>query len=55
MGIIKEQSSEANKALVKSFVEQVLNKQNVTAVHKYYAPDLIQHNPTMGQGRQGFK
>src|SRR5919197_3994827 len=48
-------SSEVNKALVKSFVEQVFNKHNVTAVDKYYAADLIQHNPTIGQGRQGFK
>ena len=48
-------SLEANKLLIKSFVEQVLNKHNVAAVDKYYAPDLIQHSPTMGQGRQGFK
>jgi hypothetical protein len=31
-------SLEANKLLIKSFVE-VLNKQDVTAVDKYYAPD----------------
>jgi predicted SnoaL-like aldol condensation-catalyzing enzyme len=55
MSVIKEQPAQANKALVKSFVEQVLNKHNVTAVDKYYAPDLIQHSPSMGQGRQGFK
>ena len=41
--------------LVKSFVEEVLNKHNVTVVDKYYAPNFIQHSPTMGQGRQGFK
>jgi steroid delta-isomerase-like uncharacterized protein len=48
-------SLEANKLLIKSFIEQVLNKHNVAAVDKYYAPDLIQHSPSMGQGRQGFK
>jgi ketosteroid isomerase-like protein len=32
-------SLEANKLLIKSFVE-VLNKQDVTAVDKYYAPDV---------------
>jgi steroid delta-isomerase-like uncharacterized protein len=48
-------SLEANKLLIKSFVEQVLNKHNVAAVDKYYAPDLIQHSPSMGQGIQGFK
>ena len=41
--------------LVKSFVEEVLNKHNVTAVDKYYAPNFIQHSPTMGQGRQGLR
>jgi steroid delta-isomerase-like uncharacterized protein len=48
-------SLEVNKLLIKSFVEEVLNKHNVTAVDKYYAPDLIQHSHTMGQGRQGFE
>ena len=41
---------EANKLLIKSFVEQVLNKHNVAAIDKYYAPNLIQHSPSMGQG-----
>jgi steroid delta-isomerase-like uncharacterized protein len=48
-------SLEENKLLIKSFVEQVLNKHNVAAVDKYYAPDLIQHSPSMGQGIQEFK
>jgi len=55
MSVIKEQPPQANKALVKSFVEQVLNKHDVIAVDKYYAPGLIQPSPSMGQGRQGFK
>jgi steroid delta-isomerase-like uncharacterized protein len=46
---------EKNKALVKSFVENVFNKHNVTAVDKYYTPNLIQHNPMAGQGQEGFK
>src|SRR5919197_854864 len=48
-------SLEANKLLIKSFIEQVLNKHNVAAIDKYYAPNLIQHSPSMGQGIQGFK
>jgi predicted SnoaL-like aldol condensation-catalyzing enzyme len=27
----------------------------LTALDKYYAPNIIQHNPMAGQGRQGFK
>ena len=33
--------------LAKSFVEEVLNKHNVTAVDKYYAPNFIQHLATI--------
>jgi steroid delta-isomerase-like uncharacterized protein len=44
-------SLEANKLLIKSS----LNKHNVAVVDKYYASDLIQHSPSMGQVIQGFK
>jgi predicted SnoaL-like aldol condensation-catalyzing enzyme len=36
-------------------VQEVFNKHNLTALDKYYAPNIIQHNPMAGQGRQGFK
>lgn len=48
-------SLEVNKLLIKSFVQEVFNKHNLTALDKYYAPNIIQHNPMAGQGRQGFK
>jgi steroid delta-isomerase-like uncharacterized protein len=48
-------SLEVNKLLIKSFVQEVFNKHNLTALDKYYAPNVIQHNPMAGQGRQGFK
>jgi steroid delta-isomerase-like uncharacterized protein len=48
-------SLEVNKLLIKSFVQEVFNKHNLTALDKYYAPNVTQHNPRAGQGRQGFK
>jgi predicted SnoaL-like aldol condensation-catalyzing enzyme len=36
-------------------VQEVFDKHNLTALDKYYAPNIIQHNPMVGQGRQGFK
>ena len=48
-------SSETNKLLIKSFVQQVFNKHNLTALDKYYAPDVIEHDSDARQGRQGFK
>jgi steroid delta-isomerase-like uncharacterized protein len=46
---------EENRLLIKSFVQEIFNKHNLTALDKYYAPNAIQHNPMTGQGRQGFK
>jgi steroid delta-isomerase-like uncharacterized protein len=44
-----------NKILIQSFIQEVFNKHNLTALDKYYAPNVTYHNPTTGQGRQGFK
>jgi steroid delta-isomerase-like uncharacterized protein len=52
---LQSNSLEVNKLLIKSFVQEVFNKHNLTALDKYYAPNIIQHNPMAGQGRQGFK
>jgi predicted ester cyclase len=46
---------EKNKLLIESFVQEVFSKHNLTALDKYYAPNVTLHNPTAGQGRQGFK
>ncbi|MFL6322119.1 MAG: ester cyclase [Nitrososphaeraceae archaeon] len=53
--LLQSNSLEVNKLLIKSFVQEVFNKHNLTALDKYYAPNIIQHNPMAGQGRQGFK
>ncbi len=50
-----QDSLELNKLRIKSFVEEVLNKHNLTALDKYYSSNATQHNPTAGQGREGFK
>ena len=48
-------SLELNKLRIRSFVQEVLNKHNLTALDKYYSSNATQHNPTAGQGTQGFK
>jgi steroid delta-isomerase-like uncharacterized protein len=53
--LLQSNSLEVNKLLIKSFVQEVFNKHNLTALDKYYAPNIIQHNPMTGQGRQGSK
>ena len=44
-GISKEKS---NRAIVKSFVEEIFNKHNLSAIENYM-------NPVAGKGSQGFK
>jgi predicted SnoaL-like aldol condensation-catalyzing enzyme len=44
-----------NKSLIKSFVQEVFNKHNLTALDKYYAPNVTLHNSMAGQGRQVFR
>lgn len=46
---------EANKQLVITFYDQVFNKHDLKeAPYKYLAENLIQHNPGVPDGRQGF-
>ena len=46
---------EANKTLVRSFIDEVMNKRQLDAVDRYLAPDFIEHNPNLPQGRDGRK
>ena len=48
-------NSENNKEFVHNFVEDAFNKHDMEAVDKYYTVNLIQHNPQVPQGREGFK
>ena len=46
-------STEQNKAVVRRFIEEVLNKQNAVLVDELCAPDYVNH--MMPGGREGFK
>jgi predicted SnoaL-like aldol condensation-catalyzing enzyme len=45
----------ANEKLVTDFWREVLQAQNPVAAAKFYAPDVIQHNPNVPTGLQGFQ
>jgi predicted SnoaL-like aldol condensation-catalyzing enzyme len=47
-------NSENNKEFVHNFVEDAFNKHDMEAIDKYYTVNLIQHNPQVPQGREGF-
>ncbi len=46
---------EANKALFRSYIEEVWNQRNLEAADRYVAPGLIEHNPNLPQGLEGRK
>ena len=46
-------STEQNQAVVRRFIEEVLNKQNAALVDELFAPDYVNH--LMPGGREGFK
>ena len=46
---------EANKKLVRSFIEEVVNKRQPAAVDRFLATDFIEHNPNLPRGRDGRK
>ena len=46
-------STEQNKAVVRRFIEEVLNNQNAALVDELFAPDYVNH--MMPGGREGFK
>ena len=49
--------SEENKALVRRFYEEVMNRGNMAVVDELSAPNIVDHNPMPGQaaGPEGFK
>ena len=46
-------STEQNKAVVRRFIEEVLNNQNLALVDELFAPDYVNH--LAPGGREGFK
>jgi predicted SnoaL-like aldol condensation-catalyzing enzyme len=45
----------ANEKIVVDFEREVLQAHNVQPAAKYYAPDIMQHNPNVPSGLQGFQ
>jgi hypothetical protein len=45
----------ANEKVVTDFWREVLQAQNPAAASRYYAPDIVQHNPNVPSGLQGFQ
>jgi len=46
---------ERNKQLMRTVIEEFLNKHDVSAVDRLYHPGYIQHNPQAPPGRDGVK
>lgn len=48
-------TEEANIKLVQTFEDLAFNTKNVDAAAEYLTDNLIQHNPTIPTGKEGFK
>jgi steroid delta-isomerase-like uncharacterized protein len=48
-------STEANKATIRAFFEEVWNQGDEAAIDRYIAADAGGNDPDFGSGRQGFK
>ena len=48
-------SEEENKAIVRSYMDQVWNQQNMKAIDEFVADDFVQHIGSIEQGRQGIQ
>jgi len=46
---------EANKALIRSYIEEVFNKHQPSAADCFVATDFIEHNPRLPQGLAGVR
>ncbi len=49
-----ESPLESNKRLVRRLFEEVIGKRRFDLAHELLRPDYIQHNPSAGQGIEGF-
>jgi steroid delta-isomerase-like uncharacterized protein len=48
-------STEANKATIEAFFEQVWNQGDEAAIDRFIAEDAAGNDPDFGMGREGFK
>jgi predicted ester cyclase len=47
--------ADANKELYRHFMDEIWNKRDLSAIDRYVAPGLIEHNPNIPQGLEGRK
>ena len=49
--------SEENKAIIRRFIDEVINERNAAAADKFLADDYVDHGlpPELPPGREGFK
>ena len=49
--------SDKNKAIVRRFMEEVMNKKNLAAIDEFISDDMVDHNPAPGtaSGLEGVK
>ncbi|QGN56420.1 nuclear transport factor 2 family protein [Novosphingobium sp. Gsoil 351] len=52
---VSDDRPERNKALVMEAMTSLFQRRDVTAVESLYAPDYIQHNPDIPQGRDALR
>jgi predicted SnoaL-like aldol condensation-catalyzing enzyme len=50
-----QQKLEANKTLVKDFYQSFYGDKDSSAIDKYIADNIIQHNPLLQDGKEGLK
>ncbi|MBN1567527.1 MAG: ester cyclase [Acidobacteria bacterium] len=52
---VSREIMEANKKAALEFYDLAINKKDYEAASKYIGADYIQHNPLVGDGKDGFK
>jgi steroid delta-isomerase-like uncharacterized protein len=46
---------ERNKILIKSFIEEIFNRHNLSSIDKYFGKDSVEGSPQAGKCGEGFK
>lgn len=47
--------TDRNKELIRNFYQEFFNDHQLDSADRYVREDYIQHNPEVGQGREGLK
>ena len=56
MGMLPDvETQEANKAVIRRMMDEVVNEQNLDAVEELYAPDYVEHGPMGDFEATGFR